>query len=113
EGYRTHAQVEIEDNVDIAAGVVGRERGKMVDAEEGTLRGIVHRRIAAGFGDADVFDRAIAIDAKGDSGFGATSDAHGGVDGVLDPILADIRHDGLHVTGIASGVSCTALSTRD
>jgi len=109
----SHAQVEIEDNVDIAAGVVGRERGKMVDAEEGTLRGIVHRRIAAGFGDADVFDRAIAIDAKGDSGFGATSDAHGGVDGVLHPILADSANDGLHVPGIASGEVATALATSD
>lgn len=83
----------------------------MVDAEEGTLRGIVHGTIAAGFGNADVFDRAIAIDAKGDSGFGATRGAHSGVDGVLHPILADSANDGLHVPGIASGEVATALAT--
>jgi len=82
----------------------------MVDAEEGTLRGIVHGTIAAGFGDADVFDRAIAIDTKGDSGFGATRGAHGGVDGVLHPILADSANDGLHVPSIASGEVATALA---
>ncbi len=82
----------------------------MVDAEEGTLRGIVHGTIAAGFGDAHVFDRAIAIDTKSDRGFGVTRGAHGGVDGVLHPILADSANDGLHVPGIASGEVATALA---
>jgi len=81
----------------------------MIDAEEGTLRGIVHGTVAAGFGEANIFDGAVAINTEGHGGFGATSGANAGIDGVLHPVLANGADHGLHVPGIAPG-KITALS---
>jgi len=47
----------------------------VIDPEEGALGGIVHGAIAARFGDADIFDRPVAVDGECDGGFGTTSSA--------------------------------------
>ena len=82
----------------------------MVDAEESALGGIVHGAVAAGFGDTNIFDGAVAIDGEGDGGLGPTGSANGGVDGALHPILADGATNGFDVPGIASGEITAALA---
>ena len=82
----------------------------MVDGEERALSGVVHGTIARGFGDANIFDGAIAIDGEGDGGFGATSGANAGVDGVLHPVLIDGATNGFDIPGVASGEIATTLA---
>ena len=67
-------------------------------------------RLPLRFGDANIFDGAIAIDGEGDGGFGAAGGANGGVDGVLHPVLIDGAADGFDVPGIARGEIATALA---
>src|SRR5579885_2529198 len=103
-------EVEVEGDVDVGAGVVGGERGKFIDAEEGPSGGIVHGAIAAGGFQANVGDGAVAIDAERDRGFGAASGADSGIDGGLNPVLADGADDGRDVPTVARGEVATSLA---
>jgi len=105
-----HGEVEIEDYVYVAAGIVGRERGEVIDAEEGALGGVVHGTIAAGFRDADIFNGAVAIDAEGNRSFGFAGSANGGIDGVLHPVLIDGALHGFDVPTVTAG-EITAAGT--
>src|SRR6266436_5991383 len=96
-------KVEVEGYVYIGAGIVGGEGGELVDAEEGAGGGVVHRAIAAGSVEANIFDGAVAKDTEGGDGMGAARGADGGIDGGLDPVLADGALDGFDVPAIARG----------
>src|SRR5882757_6164850 len=96
-------KVEVEGYVYVGAGIVGGEGGELVDAEEGAGGGVVHRAIAAGSVEANIFDGAVAKDTEGGDGMGAARCADGGIDGGLDPVLADGTFDGFDVPAIARG----------
>ena len=103
-------EVEIEDYVDGVVGIVGGESGEVIDAEESALGGVVEGTVAAGFGDANVFDGAVTIDGEGDSGFGPASGTNGGIDGILHPVLTYVAFDGFDVPGVARGEITAALA---
>src|SRR5882757_2358043 len=96
-------KVEVEGYVYVGAGIVGGEGGEFVDAEEGASGGVVHGAIAAGSVEANIFDGAVAKDAEGGDGMGAAGGADRGIDGGLDPVLADGTFDGFNVPAIARG----------
>src|SRR5258708_12155466 len=96
-------KVEVEGYVYVGAGIVGGEGGELVDTEEGAGGGVVHGAIAAGSVEANIFDGAVAKDAEGCDGMGAARGTDGGIDGGLDPVLADGALDGFNVPAIARG----------
>src|SRR5580658_5655449 len=98
-----HAQIEVEGHVYVAAGIIGRERREVLDGEQRARGGIVHGTIAAGFGDANIFDGAVAIDGESESGFGATGGTDSGIDGVLQPVLIHGATHGFDIPAIARG----------
>ena len=103
-------EVEIEGDIHIASGVVSGKSWEVIDVEERALSRVVHRTIAARFDDADILDRAIAVDGKADGGLGAAGNANAGIDGVLHPVLIDIAAYGLDIPGVPSSEIAAALA---
>src|SRR5580658_3349340 len=84
----------IKSDADIGAIVVSRQWRHGIGIVERTQARIVEGCVAAGFRDADIFDRAVAVDRKGGDRVNGARGASGGIDAGLKPVLSDPAADG-------------------
>jgi len=100
----------IESYAEIRTVVIGRQSRHRIGVIKSTQAGIVERGVAAGIGDADVFDGAVAHDGEGGGGFDGARSASGGIDAGLVPVLRDAANHRGYVSGVAAGEVAATLS---
>src|SRR6516165_1287977 len=104
------AQVEVENDVDVRAGIIAGKGWEPVNAEQCALGRIIKGKITTGLREANIFNRAIAVDGEIHDGVSAARGADGRINGGLDPVLVDSAFDGFNVPAVAAGEIAAALA---